>query len=431
MALSTKPLSGMRQRFPDQFRVEKFVTDVLSSSSLAAGFQEYDGPVIEPLALFAAKSGGELVGRQSYSFTDRGKREVILRPEMTPSLARMVASCGELQLPVRWFSMPLCYRYERPQRGRVREFLQFNLDILGSESLAAEFEVLMVLNGVMNSFGVPSSVYRIGWSSRRFMTEALARCGVEKELQSEVFSAIDKRDKMKPEAWNEYLLQACGGDSCVADDVVSLVSVESPSDSWIVNLMAKCPEFREVQEFDRLLRHAGVFSAVFSPGVVRGLDYYTGIVFELMDTGGENRRSLCGGGRYDNLVGLFGNKKISGVGFGLGVLTLTLFLETYGLVPESVAQSAAADVYIAIVSSDVIASAGILADFLRSGGVKVMMNVSDRRLGKQYDEALRNRIPLLIAVGEEEVETGIYSMKSLSNSTVVKGSPEEILRTFR
>ena len=125
MALSTKPLSGMRQRFPAEFRTEKFVTDTLRRSSLLAGFEEYDGPVIEPLGLFAAKSGGELAGKQSYCFTDRGGREVILRPEMTPSLARMVAASGELQLPVRWFSTPLCYRYERPQRGRVREFLQF------------------------------------------------------------------------------------------------------------------------------------------------------------------------------------------------------------------------------------------------------------------------------------------------------------------
>jgi len=417
----------MRQRFPEQFRVEKFVTDVLSGSSVSAGFQEYDGPVIEPLALFAAKSGGELVGRQSYSFTDRGEREVILRPEMTPSLARMVASSGELQLPVRWFSMPLCYRYERPQRGRVREFLQFNLDILGSNSLAAELEVILVLNGIMKSFNAPSSIYRIGWSSRRFMTEALLRCGVKQELHSGVFSAIDKKDKMKEEAWSDYLLQACGGDKKVAGTVVSLVSVESLSDSWLVNLMAESPAFNEVQEFDLLLEKTGISSALFSPGVVRGLDYYTGIVFELVDTGSENRRSLCGGGRYDNLVGLFGAGRISGVGFGLGVLTLTLFLESYGLIPESVKQAAPADVYIAVASSSVIADAGLLAESLRNSGIRVMMDVSGKKLGKQFSEASRNRITQVITVGVEEAETGIYKMKYLPDGKVTAGSVEELI----
>jgi len=421
----------MRQRFPEQFRVEKFITDMLSGSSLAAGFQEYDGPVIEPLALFAAKSGGELVGRQSYSFTDRGEREVILRPEMTPSLARMVASRGELQLPVRWFSMPLCYRYERPQRGRVREFLQFNLDILGSNSLATELEVILVLNGIMKSFKAPSSIYRIGWSSRRFMTDALSRCGVKQEFQSSVFSAIDKRDKMQEDAWSNYLLQACGGDTKVAETVVSLVSVESLSDSWIVSLMAESSAFREVQEFDQLLEKAGISSAVFSPGVVRGLDYYTGIVFELVDTGSGNRRSLCGGGRYDNLVGLFGTGRISGAGFGLGVLTLTLFLESYGLIPDSVKQAASADAYIAVASSSVIADAGLLAESLRSRGIRVMMDVSGKKLGKQFSEASRNGIPRVITVGENEVETGIYRMKSLSDGKVTEGSIEELIGVLK
>ncbi|MCD4706982.1 MAG: histidine--tRNA ligase [Candidatus Sabulitectum sp.] len=426
MSLSTKPLSGMRQRLPCEFRIEKYVTETLRLCSVQAGFEEYDGPVIEPLALFAAKSGGELAGRQSYCFTDRGGREVILRPEMTPSLARMVAAQGELQLPVRWFSMPLCYRYERPQRGRVREFLQFNLDVLGSESLAAELEVILVLQGIMKSFDAPSSIYRIGWSSRRFMADALARCGVEQSLAGAVFSAVDKRDKMKPDAWAELLLQACGGDSGAAEKVIALVSVEALSDQWLTDLMSGSSAFQEVVEFDELLRGVGVPGAIFSPGVVRGLDYYTGIVFELMDTGGENRRSLCGGGRYDNLAGLFGNKKISGVGFGLGVLTLTLFLETYGLISDTVKEAAAAEVYIAVASFEAVTGAGILAEFLRDKGIRVMTDVSGKKLGKQFSEASRYGIPFVVTVGSGEVKAGVYKMKNLSDGTVFTGSPEEI-----
>ncbi len=427
MTLSTKPLSGMRQRLPHEFRVEKYVVDTLSLSSLMAGFEEYDCPLIEPLSLFAAKSGGELVGRQSYCFIDRGKREVILRPEMTPSLARMIAAQGELQLPVRWFSSPLCYRYERPQRGRVREFIQFNLDILGSESLAAELEVILVLQDIMKSFKAPSSIYRIGWSSRRFMADALSRCGVGLEIVAGVFSAIDKRDKMEDDAWYSFLLGECGGNPAVADRVLALVSVKSPSDPWLVTLMSGSTAFEEIVNFNELLLGSGIESADFSPGVVRGLDYYTGIVFELMDTGGENNRALCGGGRYDNLVGLFGNKKISGVGFGLGVLTLTLFLETYGLIPTSVKEASAADVYIAVSSPDVISSAAQMASSLRAEGIRVMMDVSGKKLNKQFSEATRYGIASVVTVGADGVESSQFKMKNIVDGSTFTGSTNEII----
>ena len=427
MALSTKPLSGMRQRLPHEFRVEKYVIDTLSLASLMAGFEEYDCPLIEPIALFAAKSGGELVGRQSYSFVDRGEREVILRPEMTPSLARMIAAQGELQLPVRWFSSPLCYRYERPQRGRVREFIQFNLDIMGSDNLAAELEVILVLQDVMKSFKAPSSIYRIGWSSRRFMADALSRCGVGGEIMAGVFSAIDKRDKMEDDAWYNFLMGECDGNADVADRVLALVSVKSPSDPWLVKLMSGSTVFEEVVIFDDLLLGSGIESAEFSPGVVRGLDYYTGIVFELMDTGGENNRALCGGGRYDNLVGLFGSKKISGVGFGLGVLTLTLFLETYGLIPASVKEASAADVYIAVSSPGVISFAAQIASSLRAEGIRVMMDVSGKKLNKQFGEATRYGIASVLTVGTEEVVSSQLTIKNIVDGEVFTGSMTEII----
>lgn len=426
MALSTKPLSGMRQRLPKELKIENYVTEILRLSSIQAGFEEYDGPVIEPFALFAAKSGGELVGRQSYCFTDRGKREVILRPEMTPSLARMVASQGELQLPVRWFSTPLCYRYERPQRGRVREFLQFNCDILGSESLAAELEVVLVLQGIMRAFNTPSSVYRIGWSSRRFMSDALTRCGAEQNLHGAVFSAIDKRDKMKPEVWAELLLGACDSNAEVKEKIVTLLDVKSLSDQWLTDFMSESSAFDEVLHFSILLKEVGVSSTFFSPGVIRGLDYYTGIVFELMDTGGENNRALCGGGRYDNLVGLFGNKKISGVGFGLGVLTLTLFLETYGLIPDNVKEASLADIYIAISSEEMIPAAGQIALALRFEGIRVMMDVSGKKLGRQFKEASRCRVPLLLTIEPEQIQADRYKVKNLLDGSVFTASLEEI-----
>ncbi|HOP26496.1 MAG TPA: histidine--tRNA ligase [Candidatus Sabulitectum sp.] len=426
MTLSTKPLGGMRQRYPEEFRVENYVTGKLREGSLKAGFEEYDGPVMEPLSLFAAKSGGELVERQSYTFLDRSEREVILRPEMTPSLARMIAHRGELQLPVRWFSMPLCFRYERPQRGRVREFLQFNCDILGSSDLSADLEIMMVLGGIMESFKAPSSIYRIGWSSRRFMTSALERCGVPSESVQTVFAAVDRRDKMKPGPWRESLMEACGGSEKIASMVEKLVGVESTGDPWLRELMEGCESHEEIVRFQDLLARSGVEGTSFSPAVVRGLDYYTGIVFELMDTGGENRRALCGGGRYDNLVGLFGSKKISGVGFGMGVLTLTLFLETYGLIPKTLESAHPADLYVAVVSGDVLAEAAALARFFRGRGFRTMIDVSGRKIGRQFGEASRLGIPRIVTVGSEEVALGRFPMKLLADGTVTTGTPEEL-----
>ena len=425
MSLSTKPLGGMRQRYPEEFRAEKYVTEVLSSCSEQAGFEQYDGPVLEPLALFAAKSGGELVGRQSYTFRDRGDRQVIMRPEMTPSLARMVAGSGELRLPVRWFSMPLCYRYERPQRGRVREFLQYNIDVLGTGDLAAELEIILVLQDIMQRFGAQPAIYRIGWSSRRFMTDALGRCGVTDDHLKNVFSAIDKQDKMRPEAWSELLLDSCDNME-TACRIEKLVSVDSVDNNWLSSLMEGSDSFDEVVRFSEFLEETGAASCCFSPGVVRGLDYYTGIVFELMDTGGENRRSLCGGGRYDNLVGLFGNKKISGVGLGMGVLTLTLFLETYGLIPDSVQNSASADVFIAVFSENELGASGAVALKLRKCGLRVMLDVSGKKLSKQFNEASRKGIKAVVTMGPDEVAGEYCTVKILGSGEIFTGSPEEI-----
>ncbi|PIE53394.1 histidine--tRNA ligase [Candidatus Fermentibacteria bacterium] len=425
MSLSTKPLGGMRQRNPEEFRIEKYVTDMLRECSHRAGFQEYDGPIMEPLALFAAKSGRELIGRQSYSFTDRGGREVILRPEMTPSLARMVAGSGELRLPVRWFSMPLCYRYERPQRGRVREFLQFNLDILGTVELAAELEVMLVLQDIMDRLGAKRSIYRIGWSSRRFMTDAMGRLGFDESVSAALFSAVDKRDKMKPEAWSAFILETCGNEE-QAEKLIRLVTTESVKDEWLVSLMADSEPFQEVCRFQELLDGAGAGSCVFSPGIVRGLDYYTGIVFELTDTGGENRRAVCGGGRYDNLAALFGNKKISGVGFGMGVLTMTLFLETYHLIPEKVRNSSLADAFVAVVSRQELPEAASLVAELRSKGLRVIMDVSGRKMGRQFDEARRSGVPAVVIVGPEEVAGRFCTVKFLRDGTVTRSALEDV-----
>lgn len=258
------------------------------------------------------------------------------------------------------------------------------------------------------------------------MAGALAMCGVDEGMIQKVYSAIDKRDKMQKDAWEEHILQVCGGDESVAGTIGRLVNVSSVSDEWLAGLMGQCQAYQEVVAFSDLLNQVNAESAVFSPGVVRGLDYYTGIVFELMDTGGENRRALCGGGRYDNLTSLFTGKRISGVGFGMGVLTFTLFLETYGLIPERVQGESPADLFVAVFSPEVIGQAGRIASELRKEGIRVIMDVSGKKLGRQFAEASRLNIPAVLTVGPEELEKGIYELKLLADGSVFPVTPDQI-----
>lgn len=418
MDLSTKPLTGMRQRYPEEFLIERHVCRVLLEAGAMSGFQEYDGPVLEPFSLFEAKSGGELVERQSYWFTDRGGRKVVMRPELTPSLARMVAARGEMHLPARWMSMPLCFRHERPQRGRVREFLQFNLDILGADPPGAEIEVFLVIDRMMKAFGVMPDKYRVRWSSRRFASAALAALGVHDPPGA--FAILDRRDKTPADQWHDMLLQAFGS-SELADKVKRLCEVEDPDDPFLTGLLGDSPDLAEVRSFAGLLAGAGMASAEFSPSVVRGLDYYTGIVFELTDTGGENRRALCGGGRYDNLVGMFQGRTISGVGFGLGVLALTLFLETYHALPENLDKTPPGSLFVAVFSPRELAKALKLGELFREAGVPTVVDVSGRKVSKQFQQASREGFPWVLVVGPEEALTGTYGLKNMRTGVTATG----------
>jgi len=427
-APSTNPLTGMRQRYPDELLVERHVCRVLLESGAMSGFQEYDGPVLEPFSLFEAKSGGELVEKQSYWFTDRGNRKVVMRPELTPTLARMVAARGEMHLPARWMSMPLCYRHERPQRGRVREFLQFNLDILGADPPAAELEVFLVLDRMMRTLGVSSDKYRIRWSSRRFASAALAALGVSDAAGA--FAVLDRRDKTGEAEWFGMLTGAFGSED-TARSVMRLCGIQDPEDPFLTALLGECPELAEVRDFGRLVSGSGMRSAEFCPSVVRGLDYYTGIVFELTDTGGENRRALCGGGRYDNLVGMFEGRAISGVGFGLGVLALTLFLETYGCLPEGLDRTPPATLFIAVFSREQLANALKLGEEFRSRGIPTVVDVSGRRVSKQFQQASRENFPWAVVVGPDEAETGVLGLKNMLSGETRSGGVDDLAAFMR
>lgn len=418
----------MRQRYPEELLVERFVCRGLLEAGALSGFREYDGPVLEPFSLFEAKSGGELVERQSYWFTDRGGRRVVMRPELTPTLARMVAALGEPHLPARWMSMPLCYRHERPQRGRVREFLQFNLDILGAEPPGAELEVFLVLDRMMKGFNVPQDRYRVRWSSRRLASAALSALGVGDVPGA--FGVLDKRDKTPSDQWLEMLTEAFGSPGA-AERVGRLCEVDDPFDPYLERLLGLTPELMEVREFAGLLAGAGMESAEFSPSVVRGLDYYTGIVFELSDTGEGNRRALCGGGRYDNLVGMFQGRPVSGVGFGLGVLALTLFLETCGALPPHLDRTASASLFVAVFSRSELSEAMKLAEFFREARISTVVDITGRKISKQFQHASKEGFPWVLVVGPDEVAARVFSLKNMGTGKTATGTPVELAALLR
>lgn len=406
---AVKPLAGMRQLYPDAMAVEEGIAAVIRRVALSYGFEEYDGPVIEPLELFLAKSGSELVMEQSYRFTDRGGREVVLRPEMTPTLARMIAGAPDTPMPARWMSFPVCFRYERPQRGRVREFRQFNCDILGSDSLAADAEVIAVLDGIMRGLGAPPGSYSIRYSSRRLASEVLTSLGLESGMHQQALAIIDRKSKLPADEWRAWASERLGG---AAEAVERFSCCSSLDDGWLAERAAPGGELERLREFGGLLGAAGVASASFDAGIARGLDYYTGIVFELLDTGGQNRRAICGGGRYDNLVGIFGGKPVPGVGFGLGMLTLRLFLETLGLRVSG--RSGRPDVFMAVFSPAELPWAVEAAEAIRSRGLSVLASLECGKLSKQFREASRRGASFTAVAGPEEASERSITLKDMS-----------------
>ncbi len=425
MTLSRQPLKGMRQLAPGKKRIEDYIIKRLREAGVAYGFEEYETPVLEPLELFLAKSGNELAVDQSYNFTDKGGRQLIMRPELTPSLARMVASSGELIYPVKWMSFPVCYRYERPQRGRVREFMQFNLDILGVDGLEAELEVFLVLRRIVNSFNASPGQYIIRYSSRRLASEILENCGMTEEEMTQAFAVIDKKDKIEPDEWVE-LVRKTIWDKHNADKIISFASCSDLDAPWLAEVAGDSKAYSEILRFSEMLKDAGISEAQFEASVVRGLDYYTGIVFEVMDTGGKNRRAICGGGRYDNLVSMFGGQRVSGVGFGLGLLTLQLFLETYELIPFGISGKHPADIFLAVYSDEERLFAVNLAEKLRDFGVAVEIDITGKNLSKQVRIADKKSIGYIAVIGPEEVASGRITLKNMTSGTETECEVSEI-----
>ncbi|HEU5050200.1 MAG TPA: histidine--tRNA ligase [Gemmatimonadales bacterium] len=409
--MQAQSLPGFRDFYPDDLALRSHIFRVWREVAARYGFEEYDGPPLEPLELYTAKSGAEIVG-QLYSFVDKGGREVSLRPEMTPTLARMVAArANGLRKPIRWFSIPQLFRYERQQRGRLREHFQLNCDLIGEPGPLADAEIIALAIDVIRELGLGAEDVRVRLSDRRVLSAMLRAGGVRDDQLERAFQVIDKAERAPREELAARLEDA-GIASSAADRVFRTAALRGRA--ALEAELATVPGGTEAGE--PLFRTIGALEAMglgafvdVDLTIVRGLAYYTGTVFELFDAA-RSLRAICGGGRYDSLLGSLGGVDLPALGFGMGDVVLAELLREKGRVP---AGTAPIDVFIAAVSAEDEAEVLALAHELREAGFRCEFALGGQALGKQLKLADARGARLAVVVGPEERARGDVVLKDL------------------
>jgi histidyl-tRNA synthetase len=406
-------LPGFRDFPPEDLALRSHIQEAWRRVSRRYGFMEYDGPPLEPLELYVEKSGAEIVG-QLYNFTDKGGRELALRPEMTPSLARILGDRSRgMSKPIRWFSMPQLFRYERQQRGRLREHFQWNVDIVGEDDVAADAEVLAVAIDGLRALGLGPADFRARISDRRLLREVLTATGVEEDRLPMVFGIIDKIERMQREKARNTLLGDAKLGSADTDALLALLDapgIETVRERYGSH-EAVAAELARVDQYLATLAAMGLGEYVeFDLRIVRGLAYYTGIVFELFDRKGE-LRAICGGGRYDRLLELVGGEPLPAVGFGMGDVVLGELLAERGLVP---AYARTLDYFIVSVSPEQRAQALRIAHTLRDRGHSVSYAFkAEQGVTKQLKVAGREGAKEVLIVGPDELARDCVVAKNM------------------
>ena len=419
MAGIIRPVKGTRDFYPELMAQRMWLYNRIRAVSESYGYQEWEAPMIEALELYAAKSGEELVKEQAFVFPDRGGALLTLRPELTPSLARLIAQrARELPRPIRWWSFGPFWRYERPQKGRTREFFQWNIDLLGSASIVADAEIASIGAGLLAALGLTSQHIVISVNSRRLMEARVADLGVRAEERPKVFRLLDRLDKLPADKWAAEGTQLGLSDS----QLTGLQLLMQDRELW-----RSSPELTAFFDTCSALGTREWFD--FDPTIVRGLDYYTGMVFEARDRDGEFR-AILGGGRYDNLVADVGGDPITGVGFAMGDVVVQLVLEKYGVLPKL--RAAPADVLVTVFSAELLPASAALAHALRAAGLRAELYPEADKLAKQLKYADRLAIPFATVLGPDEVAESNVTIKQLASTTQLKcaqtAAPQALLR---
>lgn len=404
--LSTQAYKGTRDFYPEQMRVQQWMFSQMRQVAEKFGYQEYDGPLLESFDLYAAKTGEEIVSQQLYWFMDRGERKVAIRPEMTPTLARMVAAkLKELPRPIRLFSIPNLWRYERPQKGRLREHWQFNIDVLGGDRVLADAEILESAFALMKSLGGQDFV-EISVNNRMLVEHVFCeKLKFSADTALKVTKALDARSKIGEEKFQQWL-----SDLQISKESQKQMEEFFSSDFETVLKKWDCRGAQELKSLFETVNSDLKKVIRFDPHVLRGMDYYTGTVFEMYDKSPDNNRAMFGGGRYDNLIGLFSKEQLSGVGFGMGDVTMRDFLITHQLLPKF---EYPIDVYVSLPSLGELKKMNEVASDLREKGYKVATALSEGSFKSQLKEANKLECRFAVLFGEQELKEGKAVLKDL------------------
>jgi histidyl-tRNA synthetase len=414
MAEIIRSVKGTRDFYPEDMAVRRWMFDIIREVSTRFGYQEYDGPCLEFIDLYAAKSGEELVKEQAFVFSSPGDDLLTLRPELTPTLARMVAQQQfEIPMPLRWWSIGPFWRYEKPQRGRTREFFQWNIDLVGTEKVSADAEIVAVAATFLQETGLSPEQVRIFVNNRRLMDSALSRLDIDETLKTSVFRVVDKIDKLSKREWQAFALES----GMTQEQVDGLLSLLKDEDLW--------KESDELVAFFELIQSYGVGDYVaFNPKVIRGLDYYTGTVFEAFEIGGKSR-AILGGGRYDNLVADVGGNPLPGVGFAMGDVVMELVLRDAGVIPENLGNIS--QVIVTVFNEETLSESIKVANTLRDAGYRVVLYPEFDKMGKQFKYADRLNIPVAVILGPDELEKSEVAVKNLRTREQVNVSREMLI----
>ena len=405
MALSKKPYKGTRDFFPPLMRLRKYLFSHMRNTAESFGYEPYDGPLLEEVELYRAKSGQELIDKQIYSFKDRGERWVAIRPEMTPSLARMVAQVHlQWPKPIRLYSIPNLYRYERPQRGRVREHWQFNCDIFGESTPHGEMEILQMAVFLMESLGANCSHFEILLGDRQTADNFFKK---EMNLSSSKALALMKiMDKAKKVS--KAQLEKMIGD----------IDLDKKQKKLFYDYLDEKEYPKALQGFVDCLEKVGLKKYVkYDPSIIRGMDYYTGIVFEVYDKHPDNRRAIAGGGAYQGLMQIFGESALSGAGLGIGDVTLQNFMEVHDLTPDF--KKPVNDLFLGFWQEDCRGKILQLANGLRKKKMKVICGHAPLKFNKLFVMGEKRGAKFTGFMGEDELKKGEVQIRSLTTKKQV------------
>ncbi|MHC5100276.1 MAG: histidine--tRNA ligase [Planctomycetota bacterium] len=412
--MKIQPVKGTRDFYPPQMAVRNFIVDGWKASSIRNGFVEYDGPIFEHLQMYQVKSGDEIV-EQLFNFTDRGGRHLAIRPEITPTLARMVnKQINALPRPIKWFSVPRLCRAERPQKGRLREFFQWNVDIIGIEDVLADAEVVCCSLDYLKNTGLTSDDVVAKISSRRLLAALLKNIGIAEDKLESLYPILDKRTKIPVEAFVEMLGKEIDSTDTV-QTILKLMDVHSVDEiPDIVKLDEEAlSSLDELKRVFAYLEKMGVDDwCRFDMSIVRGLAYYTGMVFEIHDKAGD-LRAICGGGRYDNLLSDFGGPKVTATGMGMGDAVLEILLREKGLLTDDSLDIQKLDYFVACLDTDLLDKAVEITAKLRENGYASNFSYKTTALKKQMKVADSMNAAKCIIVGGELKESGQLVVKDM------------------